>query len=65
MWLGFAWSKKLTLSLTTRSDISGNDGAEVSLSASYKFWNPENALEKIEKKLKKRREEAEKQGAEK
>ena len=54
--LGYGWSKRLTLNLNTRADISGNSGSEVNLTASYKFWQPKGALEKTEEKLKRKKE---------
>jgi len=54
--LGYGWSKRLTLNLNSRADISGNSGSEVNLTASYKFWQPKGALEKTEEKLKRKKE---------
>ena len=56
---GYGWSKRLTLNLNTRSDISGNSGSEVNFTASYKFWQPKGALEKNEEKLKRNKEKEE------
>jgi hypothetical protein len=55
--LGYGWSKRLTLNFNTRSDISGDSGSEVNVTASYKFWQPKGALEKNEEKLKRKKEE--------
>jgi len=63
--LGYGWSKRLTLNLNTRSDISGNSGSEVNFTASYKFWQPKGALEKNEEKLKRKKEKEEGKQAEK
>ncbi|MGF1547697.1 MAG: hypothetical protein ACFCUG_10255 [Thiotrichales bacterium] len=47
--LGYAFSKRTTLQMTTRADISGDGGAEVSLTALYKFGKLPDKLKALRK----------------